>query len=204
MALETRQTPLIECELKDDESGIVRVGERPFLGHLNFRADAEDKVSIEIVEEMFGFSLPLNPNQAVRSGAGIAVWLAPDEWLIIHQDESGSVSVDPLQMLLEGRHAAVTDVSSGQTLLYLYGSHSREVLARGCPLDLHPRQFKPGDSAQTHFEHVPITLWLDTSTPDPELKPWINLVVRRSFADYIWRRLEDTAAAIRATVPKSG
>lgn len=200
MVEQLRQSPLIECEQTDDGNDIVRIGERPFLGHLNFRAEASDRASIQTIEEMFGLTLPLTPNQAVRSGAGIAVWLGPTEWLIIHQDEDGAATVEPLQQHFAHAHAAVTDISSGQTLIYIYGSHSRELLARGCPLDLHQDSFKPGDCAQTHFEHVPITLWLDTSTPDPDKKPWINVVVRRSFADYLWRRFDDSARTIRATI----
>jgi len=191
-----RQSPLIDCIINDEESEIIKLGERPFLGHLNLRADHADTDTLSLVEEMFGLSLPLEPNKMIRSGAGIAIWLGPDEWLLIHQDESGRDTVEPLRKLFDTRHAAVTDISSAQTLVYLYGSHSREVLARGCPLDLHPRSFKRGDCAQTHFEHIPVTLWLDTSTPDPELKPWINVVVRRSFADYLWRRLEDSANSV--------
>ncbi len=203
MVDQPRQSPLNECDVRDDGDEIVRIGERPFLGHLSFRADPTDVAAIQVVEEMFGLSLPMQPNQAVRSGAGIALWLGPTEWLIIHQDEDGAATALPLQEYLANRHAAATDISSGQTLIYIYGSHSRELLARGCPLDLHTAGFRPGDCAQTHFEHIPITLWLDTSTPEPDKRPWINIVVRRSFADYLWRRLDDSAGAIRAMVDNS-
>jgi len=204
MAEDRRQSPLVECTISDQESEIVKLGERPFLGHLNFRANSSDTDALKVVEEMFGLNLPLQPNQMVRSGAGIAIWLRRDEWLLIHQDETGGETVEPLRAQFENRHATVVDVSSAQTLIYLYGTHSREVLARGCPLDLHPRSFKPGDSAQTHFEHIPITLWLDTSTPDPESKPWINVVVRRSFADFLWRRFEDSAKSLHQQLGADG
>jgi len=69
-------------------------------------------------------------------------------------------------------------------------------------LDLHPRAFPVGHCAQTHFAHAGalICLW--------DERPAFELVVRRSFADYLWQWLltaaRDMALGIEAPIGRSG
>ena len=42
---------------------------------------------------------------------------------------------------VQGSYAAAVDVGSGYTVVEISGERVRDVLARGCPLDLHPRMF---------------------------------------------------------------
>lgn len=65
----------------------------------------------------------------------------------------------------------------------------RDVLARGCPLDLHPRVFKPGQCAQSHYFKTSIVL---VPTGDDAFE----IVLRRSFADYFVRIMLDAAAPL--------
>ena len=82
-------------------------------------------------------------------------------------------------------------MGSGYTVLEISGAQAREALARGCPLDLHPRVFKTGQCAQSHFFKTAIVL---APTGDERM----DLVVRRSFADYFCRILLDAAAPLLA------
>lgn len=82
---------------------------------------------------------------------------------------------------------AATVVSGGQTVVRLAGSKVCDVLAKGCTLDFHPRVFKPGDCAQSTLGKAPITIrQIDEA-------PAYDIVVRRSFADYLWLWLQDGA-----------
>ena len=65
------------------------------------------------------------------------------------------------------------------------GAYARDVLAKGCPLDLHPREFKPGDCAQSHYAKASVLLYQADDAPT------YHLTVARSFAEYLWLRLED-------------
>jgi heterotetrameric sarcosine oxidase gamma subunit len=56
---------------------------------------------------------------------------------------------------------AAIDLSSGLTALYLAGAGVRELLARGCRLDLAPAAAPPGSAAATIIAQVAVTLaWL--------------------------------------------
>lgn len=165
----------------------VKIFERPFLGHLDLRGDPSDHEFLEGVERALGLALPVEPNTVSQGDGKQALWLGPDEWLIVTpSDEQGSVA-DRLVGALGGAHSSVTDISGGQTLINLSGERAREVLAKGCSLDLHPRAFGEGMCAQTLVAGANVILrW---AGPEPSF----NLIVRRSFADYLARWLHDAA-----------
>ena len=48
-------------------------------------------------------------------------------------------------------HASINDISGGQTIIRLRGARARDLLNKGCPLDLHPRVFGVGQCAQSHI-----------------------------------------------------
>ena len=169
-----------------DGAGVV-ISERPFLGHVNLRGDPADPAFTSAAEDVLGLALPAEPNTTVEAGGLLALWLGPDEWLIVTPPDAQAALVESLEAALDGIHAAVTDVTGGQTVITLGGPNARDVLAKGCPLDLHPTAFRPGDCAQTLLGKANVTLRCVDDTPSYEL------IVRRSFADYAALWLQDAA-----------
>lgn len=169
----------------DGASAGVRLRELAFLGYLNLRGDPADPAFLAAVKGVLGLALPLSPNTLAR-GAGLTLlWLGPDEWLLLTPAGEQSALQWKLETALAGQHAAITDVSSGLTRVSVGGPRMREVLAKGMTLDLHPRAFQSGHCAQTLCAKAGVTVWLEESA--------LQLLVRRSFADYLWRWLEDAA-----------
>ncbi|MFT5392445.1 MAG: sarcosine oxidase subunit gamma [Gammaproteobacteria bacterium] len=165
----------------------IVAAERAFLGHLNVRGDSSDAVFLDLVERVVGLALPLEPNTFTERGMLVACWLGPDEWLVITPGEREQEIAMSLRDALEDTVAAVTELSGGQTIIALLGSAVRDVLARGCTIDIHPRAMRPGHCVQTLFGKVPVLLRCVNETPVFEV------VVRRSFADYAWSYLVDAA-----------
>ena len=86
----------------------------------------------------------------------------------------------------------MVDVSANRTLLELEGPMAREVLMKGCSLDLHPRRFGPGRCAQTALARVQVILWQMTD------EPCYRILVRCSFAPYLAAWLVDAMAEYQA------
>ncbi|HEY8276342.1 MAG TPA: sarcosine oxidase subunit gamma family protein, partial [Methyloceanibacter sp.] len=84
--------------------------------------------------------------------------------------------------------AAITEQSDSKVVIRLSGSCAREVLAKGCSLDLHPRVFKPGDAATTPIALIDCQLWQIDDTPS------YDLAVPSSFAGSFWSWLTASAA----------
>ena len=165
----------------------VRLTERAFLGHINLRGNPSDEAFLRGVEVALGITIPLEPNTVVEGHETTALWLGPNEWLALTAPDRQHRVVAALRNSLSDVLAAVTDISGGQTVINLQGPRSREVLSKGCTLDLHPRVFGPGQCAQTNVAKTSaIIRQLDES-------PSYDLIVRRSFADYLARWLQDAA-----------
>ncbi|CAM5214130.1 hypothetical protein CDEF62S_04792 [Castellaniella defragrans] len=100
-----------------------------------------------------------------------------------------------VEQALAGRWFAVTAQSGGFAVLRLRGPGVRDVLNGGCPLDLHPRTLPPGTCAQSHFFKASVLLRPLGDTGNA----W-ELIVRRSFADYVVRMLLDAMEGAAARV----
>ncbi len=190
-----RETPLAQFNADARDAGRpgdvgVRMTQRPFLGHLNLRGNQGEEGNpsfLTAVETVLGFGLPLEPN-TVAEGSGLAaLWLGPDEWLVLTPAGQETGVAQSLRDALDGQHVAVTDVSGGQTVINIAGEHARDVLAKGCSLDLHPRVFGPGRCAQSLVAKAGVTLRQN------DVSPSFDLIVRRSFAEYLALWLEDAA-----------
>ena len=169
------------------DGAAVVISERPFLGHLNLRGDPDDAGFTGAAENVLGFGLPTEPNTVAANGELLALWLGPDEWHIVTPPAAQTAVMDSLEAAFDGMHVAVTDVTGGQTVITVSGPRAREVLAKGCPLDLHPRVFKPAYCAQTLLAKANVLIRCVNDSPSFEL------IVRRSFAEYTALWLQDAA-----------
>lgn len=172
------------------DAATVCLAERPFLGQLNLRGDIASPAFVDAVTGVLGGPLPVKPNTVADHGEVRVFWLGPDEWLITTPEGARSELANALQAVFEGTHFALTDISSGQTTLVVSGPDAGALLSKFCTLDLHPRAFAPGQCAQTLLAGSTVLL----SRPEPAHELGFELVVRRSFADFLWRFLADGAA----------
>lgn len=183
-----RQSALAPRRLRAAEASRetgVALSERPFRGQLVLRADSAKGAFLHAVEQALGIGLPVVPNTASGNEERTALWLGPDEWLLVVPDGEELEVERALRAALAGQHFALTDVSDGRAVIGLAGARARELLMKGCSLDLHPRAFGPGRCAQTRLARAYMLLHqLDDA-------PSYDLYVHRSFADYVWRWLED-------------
>jgi sarcosine oxidase subunit gamma len=164
----------------------VALQERAFLGHVNLRCDPADLVLTGALERVLGCALPRMPNTFQVASAGHRVlWLGPDEWLVITPEGQEAFVAQSLRGARGEAFATVIELGSGQTVIEVRGRRAREVIAKGCPLDLHPRVFGPGRCAQSRLARALVTLL------QVDAGPTFELIVRRSFADYLWQWLLD-------------
>ncbi|MEF9385287.1 sarcosine oxidase subunit gamma [Ralstonia solanacearum species complex bacterium KE056] len=164
--------------------------ERPFLELVNVRGELNDPAFLAAFERVIGCRPPAAPNTVARSAEYDVLWLGPDEWLVRSRGPvRAGVLEAKLAQAVQGSYAAAVDVGSGYTVVEISGKRARDVLTRGCPLDLHPRAFKPGQCAQSHYFKASIVLI-------PIGNDTYEIVVRRSFADYFVRIMLDAAAPL--------
>ena len=191
----SQESPLLGFFSRERESGGgspagVTVIECPFLGYVNLRGDVKDALFVDAVHRVLGVALPSSPNSPVETDDRTVCWMGPDEWLAIVRPGAEAEITTAFRESVAGFHASVTDVTGGYTMLNLAGRHARDLLSKGCTLDLHPRAFAPGQCAQTNLAKTAVLLIPRSN--DPDLQSF-DVVVRRSFADYLAHWIEHSA-----------
>ncbi len=161
----------------------VVLAEVPLMDMWTLRGNADDTRFADAVLKATGMHLPLKANSASIDPQRQLLWMGPDEWLLKTSDGQGDATGAALRAALQGQHSAVVDVGHGNTTLGVKGPGAAELLARGCPLDLHLRAFPTGSLAQSHVAKANATLLCLTVGTHYEL------TVRRSFADYLFHWL---------------
>ncbi len=126
----------------------------------------------------FGCDLPLDACRAEQVGERAALWLGPDEWLLLGLDAAVPADLFGLIDAALGRlpHSLV-DVSHRQIGIEVAGPGAARLVNAGCPLDLDPRAFPIGMSTRTVLAKAEITLWRQTGDR-------FRIEVARSFAPY--------------------
>lgn len=170
------------------------LAEEPFVRHLVLRLDATSTAVVD-VERLLGLTLPPANRASGADGSRTAVWLGPDEWLIMDSGPDDDLAAE-LAGIVRPADGAVVDVSAQRTTLRLRGPYARSVLAKGCSVDLHPRVVVPGLAVQTMIAHAAVILVaLDAGCPDQGLAADLDcrILVRSTFAAYLADWLLDAA-----------
>jgi sarcosine oxidase subunit gamma len=135
------------------------------------------------IEHAFGVALPREACRAASDGVRSALWLGPDEWLLLAPEgEAAEISA----ALLAVSPASVVDISHRQVAVAVSGARAADVLNAGNPLDLHATAFAVGMCTRTLFAKAEIVLW----RTGPEA---FHLEVWRSFAPYVLGLIEEAA-----------
>lgn len=184
----TRRRPLAGAEAAFAELPAgLNVVELPFLTQLSLRVDPADPAAAAVAE-VLGCELP-GPNSATCSTLAQVLWLGPDEFLVLAQPGKQESVQQRLRAAIGTRFASVVDVSAQRTVLRLTGPLTREVLARGCAIDLDPRVSPAGTCVQTLLAQTGVVLLVRDHSPTR-----VCLLVRPSFAPYLAAWLVDACA----------
>jgi len=177
----------------------VRLREVPFLTMVGLRA-APGSAAAERLAAQLGVQLPSHCGAvATRDGYSV-LWLSPDEYLVVSDAPSVPSAEAPQQLALalaealDGHAGSASDLSANRTTFELSGPMARDVLEKGCPLDLHPRAFEVGTAYLSTIGSVPVLVW----KRDQDLF-WV--LPRASFADFLGRWLVD--AMVEFKVPEA-
>ncbi|MER9595368.1 sarcosine oxidase subunit gamma [Mesorhizobium sp. M0244] len=138
--------------------------------------------SIAALSKALGVALPQRPKTSAAKAGRTALWLGPDEWLVI--DESGK---DPLAdcAKISVPHSAV-GISHRNVAISVTGPAAAATINAGCPQDLSLDAFPVGAASRTILGKVEIVL-LRTAADAFRVECW------RSFSDYVFTFLSEAA-----------
>ena len=183
-----RETPLdLVTGSQKTKLGSSPVTEITGLGFLNLRVKPDDVARFEALAEAAGLATALAAPLAVNIFASAVdqslFWLGPDERLLVLPHAS-LAKVESALTHSTAVPSAVTDVSSGYTIIGLAAQFADEIVRSSCPYDV--AKLTGNRCAQTLLGKAQVLLWkLDASR--------YRILVRRSYAGYCYQRLTDAA-----------
>lgn len=130
--------------------------------------------AVDALNRTLSIGLPMRPKTSAREGSLAALWLGPDEWLLLDGAR------DPNETLrgADALHSTV-DISHRNVALEVSGTHAAAAISGGCPQNLSPEAFPVGACSRTILGKAEIVLWR-TDEHAFRVECW------RSFAPYVF------------------
>tara|TARA_E500000075_G_scaffold11701_1_gene9024 strand:+ start:464 stop:1027 length:564 start_codon:yes stop_codon:yes gene_type:complete len=139
--------------------------------------------------------LPTEANTSTTSDKLTAIWLSPDEWMIVSNElvNKDTNKYELYEILFNSisktNLGAVIDVTDQFVQLELKGKNIYEIFSAGCPFNFNEFKEKIGATTQTVLNHIDVILHHKEENV-------VNLFVRRSFAEHLWSWIEDSASRL--------
>ena len=158
---------------------MVKVEALGLRGMINLRCD------MSTVEAVGGIAKPV-VGQMTTVGERALAWMSPDEVMLLLPHAEVAATLADISLQFQGVHHLALDVSDARAMFSLSGPGVRDVIAKLAPVDLHPDHFGPGQFRRSRLGQVAAAFWM-TESGD------ITLICFRSFADYVFALLEQSA-----------
>jgi sarcosine oxidase subunit gamma len=157
----------------------VKLATLPPAHRISLRAPT---ASVAALSTALGLTLPQKPKTSASDGSRTALWLGPDEWLVI--DDGAKDPLDDCRAV-EALHSAV-GISHRNVAISVSGPAAANTVNAGCPQDLSLTAFPVGACSRTILGKVEIVL-LRTGEDTFRVECW------RSFSDYVFTFLTEAA-----------
>ena len=168
-----------------DKVFFIDIKELPFVKKINLRLDPNNKDCVSSCSEILGTMLPTKANtHSTNAISKKVIWLGPDEWLIVSDDDDAFLK---LLKKIGNLEANVTDVSENRTIIRIRGKYIYVLLSKFLVLDLEKNLSTDSSCAQTLFVKVPVLLVRNHHNGTPE----IDIFTNRSHANYIYNLIVD-------------
>ena len=130
----------------------------------------------------FGVPIPTAAMTATMNGRRAALWLGPDEWLLLSDDAENASLEASIRLAIGDAPHALVDVSHRQGAILIAGTLAERGLNVAVPLDLSSRVFPINHCTRTIFEKTEIVLWRRSER-------CFQIEAGRSFLPYVTRYL---------------
>jgi sarcosine oxidase subunit gamma len=166
----------------------VTIAETTIVAAWNVQGDPARASFVDEVGRALDIALPTLPNAIAVSANLTAIWLGPRSWLLASVGASSLVDYIQKRDAINAAGGALFDITAGRVAWTVSGPRATDVLAKGCPLDFHPRAFSAGTCAQSLLGHVNALFIKHDDAPT------FTVMVARSFAREVLHALVESAA----------
>ena len=139
--------------------------------------------------------LPTEANTSTSGEALTALWLSPDEWMLVSNktvsEDTNTYKIEDnlIKNISKVNLGAVTDVSDQFVMINIKGNKVFDLFATGSPFNFNEFKDKKGSVIQTVLSHIDVIIHLTEINE-------VNLFVRRSFSEHLYSWINDSASRL--------
>ena len=167
---------------KKDENELLQISEEKGLSIVQVVQYKKSQIQLNNIKidelEFPNENLKVTTNNKTR-----ILWNAPKTWLIISNKEN---IIEIIKGKCSEENFAITDISHSRAVIQIKGAQAREVLKKGCPLNIN--EFKVNNCAGSVFHGITIVVDCVKDNPDT-----FNLLTLRSFGESFYYHITDAA-----------
>ena len=160
---------------------------------LNLRGKSRDFLAA--IGKNINMILPIEANTSTSSNNYTAIWLSPDEWMIVSNNtvnkENNDYKIEELlfNKISKTNLGSVTDVTDQLVTININGEKIFDLLSTGCPFDFNNFKSKKGACVQTLLAQIDVIIHHNEMNS-------VNLFVRRSFSEHLMSWINDSASRL--------
>ena len=167
---------------KKNEKDLLQISEVKNLAIIQIVQYKRSKIQLGAIQ-IEGLGFPIENSKVERNKETRILWSAPRTWFIISKKEN---IINNIKEKCTDENFAITDISHSRTVIQIKGLQAREILKKGCPLNIN--EFKTNNCAGTVFHGISIVVDLIDNNPDT-----FNLLTLRSFGESFYHHIIDSA-----------
>jgi len=167
---------------KKDEKNLLQISEVKNLTIIQLVQYKKSKIQPNTIK-IEDLDLPLE-NLKVTANKEIRVlWNAPRTWLVISSKKN---IVSTIKDKFDDKNFAVTDISDSRAVIQIKGLQAKEVLKKGCPININ--EIQVNNCSGTVFNGITVVVDFVNNNPDT-----FNLLALRSFGETFYHHVTDAA-----------
>ena len=167
---------------KKDENELLQISEVKGLSIVQVVQYKKSQIQLNDIK-IDELEFPNENSKVTTNNKTRILWNAPKTWLIISDKEN---IIDIIKGKCSEENFAITDISHSRAVIQIKGAQAREVLKKGCPLNI--SEFEINNCAGSVFHGITIVVDCINVNPDT-----FNLLTLRSFGESFYHHITDAA-----------
>ena len=167
---------------KKDGKNLLQISEVKNLKIIQLVQYKKSKIQTSTIK-VEDLDLPLESLKVTANKETRVLWNAPRTWLIISNKKN---IINNIKDKCDHSNFAVTDISHSRAVIQIKGLQAKEVLKKGCPININ--EIQVNSCAGTVFNGITVVVDFVNNNPDT-----FNLLALRSFGETFYHHVTDAA-----------
>ena len=140
------------------DEAVISIEEVSDFGFVIVKANFSDVKIRGLLHAVTGLDAPVTGKINTSKKMSVA-WMSTDEYAIILKSSDVAKFTKKIKTKMKSNNHLCLDMSDSRRCFKLFGNGWREVLSKGTPVDLNPKEFIVGGFRRTRIANLAVAIW---------------------------------------------